>query len=51
MAFPFPVDRKSMDESIGLLRETVKAARIGERERLRSLQRLRCFVPEDITSS
>ena len=47
---PFPVDRKAMDESISLLRETVKASRIGDPEKTRSLQRLRRFVPENANS-
>jgi hypothetical protein len=45
---PFPVDRKAMDESIRMLRETVEAARIGNREKVTSLQRLRRFVPSDV---
>ncbi|MCW4044345.1 MAG: DUF763 domain-containing protein [Candidatus Bathyarchaeota archaeon] len=44
---PFPVHRRAMDESIQLLRETVQAAKIGDKEKLRSLQRLRRFVPEN----
>ena len=47
---PFPVDRKAMDESINLLRDTVKASRIGDTEKTRSLQRLRRFVPENANS-
>ena len=47
---PFPVDRKAMDESIFMLRDTVKAARIGDRDKLHSLQRLRTFVPENLKS-
>jgi hypothetical protein len=47
---PFPVDRKAMDESISVLRETVQAAKVGEREKLNSLQRLRQFVPESANS-
>ncbi len=47
---PFPVNRGAMDESIRMLRDTVKAARIGERERLNSLQSLRRFVPENTKS-
>jgi hypothetical protein len=43
---PFPVDRRAMDESIQVLRQAVEAAKVGEREKLRSLQRLRRFVPE-----
>jgi hypothetical protein len=47
---PFPVDRRAMDESIQVLRQTVEAARIGDREKTRSLQRLRRFVPENANS-
>jgi hypothetical protein len=47
---PFPVDRRAMDESIHLLRETVQAAKIGDKEKTRSLQRLRRFVPENANS-
>jgi len=44
---PYPVDRRAIDESIQLLRQTVQAARIGDREKVSSLQRLRRFVPEN----
>jgi uncharacterized protein len=44
---PYPVDRKTMDESINILRQSVQQAKIGDKEKLRSLQRLRRFVPED----
>jgi hypothetical protein len=47
---PFPVDRRAMDESIQMLKETVKAARIGDKERLHSLESLRRFVPENAKS-
>jgi hypothetical protein len=47
---PFPVDRRAMDESIQMLRQTVQAAKVGEKEKLRSLQRLRRFVPDDASS-
>jgi hypothetical protein len=47
---PFPVDRKAMDESTQMLRETIEAARIGDKERIWSLQRLRKLVPLDIDS-
>jgi hypothetical protein len=47
---PFPVDRRAMDESIIMLRDTVKATRIGDKEKLNSLQRLRRFVPENANS-
>ena len=42
---PFPVDRRAMDESIHLLRQAVQEAKIGDKEKTRSLQRLRRFVP------
>jgi len=38
-------DRRAMDESIQLLRQSVESAKVGDREKLRSLQRLRRFVP------
>lgn len=47
---PFPVDRRAMDDSIQVLRQAVEAAKVGEKEKLRSLQRLRRFVPEDANS-
>jgi hypothetical protein len=42
---PFPVDRRAMDKSIHVLRQAVQAAKIGDKEKTRSLQRLRRFVP------
>jgi hypothetical protein len=47
---PFPVDRKAMDESIQILKQSVEAAKIGDKEKLQSLQRLRRYVPEDANS-
>jgi hypothetical protein len=47
---PFPVDRRAMDESIQVLRQAVQAAKIGNKEKTRSLQRLRRFVPENANS-
>jgi hypothetical protein len=47
---PFPVDRGAMDESVQVLRRAVEAAKVGEKEKLRSLRRLRRFVPEGINS-
>lgn len=44
---PYPVDRKAMDESIGILKQSVEKAKFGDKEKLRSLQRLRQFVPPD----
>ena len=42
---PHPVDRRAMDDSIEVLETAIKGARIGDKERLRSLQRLRGYVP------
>jgi hypothetical protein len=42
---PFPVDRRAMDESIQVLRQAVEVAKVGDKEKTRSLQRLRRFVP------
>ncbi len=41
---PFPVNRKAMDESIQILKDSVQLAKIGEKEKLRSLQRLRRLI-------
>jgi hypothetical protein len=43
---PFPVDRKAMDESIQILKKSVQEAKIDDKEKLRSLERLRRFVPD-----
>jgi len=42
---PFPVDRRSMDKSIKILEDAIEKAKIGDKERLRSLRRLRSLVP------
>ena len=47
---PRPVDRRAMDESIQILRQAVQNAKIGDREKMRSLQKLRRFVPENMSS-
>ncbi len=47
---PFPVNRAAMDESIEVLRRTVEEAKIGEKEKLRSLEGLRRFVPQNANS-
>jgi hypothetical protein len=47
---PYPVNRKSMDESIQILRDSVQNAKIGDEERLKALQRLRRYVPENANS-
>jgi hypothetical protein len=47
---PFPMNREAMDESIEILRQSVQEAKIGEKEKLQSLQRLRRYVPADANS-
>lgn len=47
---PVPVNRKAMDESIRILKQSVEAAEIGDKEKLRSLLSLRRFIPEDANS-
>jgi len=47
---PYPVDRKAMDQSIEILRESVQEAKIGDKEKMNSLQRLRRFVPANANS-
>lgn len=44
---PHPVDRKAMDESIRILQNAVENAKIGRKEKLRALERLRRYVPPD----
>jgi len=46
---PYPVDRKAMDESIQILKQAIQDAKVENKEKMRSLQRLRRFVPDDIT--
>jgi hypothetical protein len=48
---PFPVDRKAMDQSIQILRQSVQAARIGDNEKIRSLRRLRELVPTSFSQN
>jgi len=42
---PHPVDRQAMDESIQILKRAVEDAKLGDREKLNALNRLRVFVP------
>jgi hypothetical protein len=44
---PFPVNRKAMDESIRILKQAVEEAKVGNKEKVRSLQRLRRLVPSN----
>jgi hypothetical protein len=48
---PYPVDRKAMDESINVLRGAVEKAKMGEKERLKSLRSLMRFVPKETVAS
>jgi hypothetical protein len=41
---PRPVNRRAMDESMRILKQAIEEAKIGSKERMRSLQRLRRFV-------
>jgi hypothetical protein len=44
---PYPVNREVMDESIQILRQAIHEAKVGDKEKLKSLERLRRFIPED----
>jgi uncharacterized protein len=48
---PRPIDRRAMDESIQILRQAVQNARVGEREKMRSLQKLMQFVPDSMPNT
>ena len=48
---PFPVDRKSMDRSTQILIDGIEEARLGQREKLKALDRLRVMVPPDMILS
>ena len=43
---PFPVDRKAMDNSIAFLKDTLERAKMGDRERLQALKRLKQLTPK-----
>jgi len=47
---PYPVNRKAMDESIQMLKQIIGDAKIGDREKIYSLQRLRKLILPDIDS-
>ncbi|UCC33308.1 MAG: DUF763 domain-containing protein [Candidatus Bathyarchaeota archaeon] len=44
---PYPVNRQAMDESIHFLQNAIENARMGSREKLKALRRLRGYVPLD----
>ena len=43
---PFPVDRKAMDEAIEMIEAGVQQARIGDKEKITALRRLKQFIPK-----
>jgi len=43
---PHPVDRRAMDESIRILKEAIQEAKIGDKEKMQSLQRLKESIPK-----
>lgn len=42
---PYPVEKETMEESIEVLEKGIKEAKIGERKKLRSLKKLKEFIP------
>ena len=42
---PYPVNRKAMDESTEIIRKGVEEAKIGEKEKIQALRRLKDFLP------
>jgi hypothetical protein len=42
---PYPVNRKAMDESTEIIRQGIEQAKIGEKEKIQALQRLKDFLP------
>ncbi len=46
---PYPVNRSAMDESTQILKEAIEKAKIGRREKIRSLRRLRQLVPREVS--
>lgn len=46
---PYPVNRKAMDKSIRILQQAIEEAKIGNKEKKRSLKRLKRFIPRKTT--
>jgi hypothetical protein len=42
---PYPVNRKAMDESTEIIRQGIEQAKIGEKEKIQALRRLKDFLP------
>lgn len=47
---PYPVDRETYDQSIHILKNAVKRAKVGERDRLDAIKRLNTLIQEDNAS-
>jgi hypothetical protein len=45
---PHPVNRKAIDESVRILEQAIREAKVGDAEKMRSLRRLRLFVPNNM---
>ena len=45
---PYPVNRQAMDKSIHILQNAVQNAKIGNKEKLKALQRLRRYIPSNL---
>jgi hypothetical protein len=43
---PYPVNRKAMDEATEIIRTGVENAKIGQKEKIQALQRLKDFLPK-----
>ena len=41
---PYPVDRKAMDESIDFIKNSIESAKIGDKDKIHSIRRLRNFI-------
>ena len=46
-AVPYPVNRKAMDESFQVLEHTIHESKLGKKEKVKCLQRLRKIVPDN----
>jgi hypothetical protein len=48
---PYPVDKKTYDESVHLLKTGIDRAKAGEKDKLKAISRLRKFIPPDFNWS
>jgi hypothetical protein len=44
---PYPVNRTAMDESTEIIRQGIELAKIGEKEKIQALRRLKDYLPRD----